>query len=307
MALDADVLMDRIQLKQKLKKWQVISFCLLALAFFALIAPYAGKNGPVVGKPYIARVSLEGMLLDDTYRDSVLSDLVDDKEAKAVIVSIDSPGGTTAAGESLYSQLRDISNSGKPVVAVMKTLAASGGYMTALGADYIVARRGTITGSIGVLMESPEFTELADKVGVTFNVIKSAELKASPSPFEKMTPKSQAAMQAVIDDFYKYFVDLTAERRNLDRDKALELADGRVYTGNQAVENGLIDAIGGEKEAIEWLEKEKKIEAGLDIEDISTIEPDKGLLSDLFGDMKKSQIYQKLNLQGMLAVWYPNN
>jgi len=310
MSLTPDILLDRVQLKSRLRKWQVISallaiFALLSLTIYATPNKDKEVNVGDVKEAYIARIKIDGVIMDDTYREKVLKKLSEDKYAKAVIVSIDSPGGTTAGGEELYEQVRDIAESGKPVVVVMRTLAASGGYMVALAGDHIIARNGTITGSIGVLLQSAEFTGLASKIGVTFNSIKSTELKASPSPFEKMTPRAEAAIKSLIDDYYGYFVKLVAERRKLDLDTAKQLADGRVYTGTQALKNGLIDEIGGEKEAMAWLIKNKKISSKLEVEDVKTIEPEKGLKDVLFGDSKETKIFDQITANGLLAIWRP--
>ncbi len=310
MTEQADILLDRKQLKQRLRKWQVIALLLTIIACLLVGSQFnpGEKDKVKVGETshdYIARIKVDGMILDDTYRDKVLKKLIDDKHAKAVILSIDSPGGTTAGSEELYEEFRDISKSGKPVVVVMRTLAASGGYMTALAGDRIYARKGTITGSIGVLMQSAEFTQLAEKVGVRFDTIKSSELKASPSPFEVMTPKAKAAIQSLIDDFYAYFVDVVAERRHLTHDRAKELADGRVYSGNQAAQNGLIDEIGGEKEAIQWLNKVKKVDSKLEVEDISTTEPEKSLKDVLLGDTKEKSMIDQITTSGLLAIYHP--
>ena len=310
MTLTPDILLDRVQLKQRLRKWQIAAAILTVVAILGLAlsgktSNSEEKNVGDVKEDYIARIKIDGMILDDTYRDKVLKKLLDDKYAKAIILSIDSPGGTTAGSEELYDQVLDISKSGKPVVVVMRTLAASGAYMTALGGDHIIARNGTITGSIGVLMQAAEFTGLAEKIGVTFNTIKSSELKASPSPFEKMSPKAQAAIQSLIDDFYVYFVNTVAERRHLDITKAKELADGRVYTGTQAAKNGLVDEIGGEKEALAWLQKNKKISTKLEVQDISTKEPEKSLKDVLFGDSKEAVMLDKITTSGLLAYWQP--
>lgn len=310
MSLTPDILLDRVQLKARLRKWQIASavlavFALLALTVFSNPGKDKEVNVGEVKEDYIARIKIDGVIMDDTYRDKVLRKLTNDKYAKAVILSIDSPGGTTAGGEELYEQVREISKSGKPVVVVMRTLAASGGYMAALAGDHIIARNGTITGSIGVLLQSAEFTGLADKIGVTFNTIKSSELKASPSPFEKLTPRAQEAIQSLIDDYYNFFVQLVAERRKMDFAKAEKLADGRVYTGSQAVKNGLVDEIGGEKEALAWLQKNKKISEKLEVEDVKTKEPEKSLKDVLFGDSKETKILDQITANGLLAIWQP--
>ena len=309
MSLDPDVLVDRVILKRRLRKWQLFAILALLLSSLALLPTGKARNEYSVSvKPktdYIGRISIENEIMDDPYRDKVLSDLLEDNHLKALVVSIDSPGGTTAGSESLYYQIRDISASGKPVVVVMKTLAASGGYMTALAGDYIIARKGTITGSIGVLVQSFEITKLAEKLGIKFNTLKTSELKASPSPFEELTPKSAEAIQSLLQDFYDFFVDTVAERRKMPREKAAMLADGRIYSGNQAVKNGLIDAIGGEKEALEWLRKEKKISKTLEVEDVSVIKPEQNLRDMLLGDKSKTKILDKFLSEGFLAVWRP--
>lgn len=304
--MNADEIIDRIRLKQRLRKWQMLTLLVVILALLVLIKSVNGVKTEVGGihGDYIARVTLEGIILDDLYREKVLQELAEDKNAKALILRIDSPGGTTVGGEAIYGQIRKISEAGKPVVVVMRTVAASGGYMAAIAGDRIFARHGTITGSIGVIAQTAEFTELASKFGIKLENFKSAELKATPSPFEKTTPKAAAALQNVIDDFYNYFVTLVAQRRGLTQEKALELADGRVYTGAQAAVNGLIDAIGGEEEAKEWLETEKKINKNTKIQDIEIIEPETTLLEHILGDPERSQIYQRLNLSGLLAIWY---
>src|SRR5262249_34918350 len=147
----------------------------------------------------------------------------------------------------------------KPVVAVMRSIAASAGYMVALAADHIVAREGTITGSIGVLIETAEVTELAEKIGIKPVLVKSSPLKGTPSPFEKTTPEAERVIRDVVNDFYNRFVDMVAERRALPRDRVVQLADGRVYSGRKAAEDKLIDGIGGEDEAVKWLVTEKHI------------------------------------------------
>ncbi len=308
MKQDADAILDRIKLKQNLRKWQVFAIVALLLFLLTLVGMNMSRGNAELKKmreDYIARVELSGIILDDPYREKVLAELAEDKHAKAVIFNIDSPGGTTVGGEALYGELRKLSDAGKPVVVVQRTLAASAGYMASIAGDRIYARKGTITGSIGVLAQSAEITDLAERLGIKLETFKSAELKASPSPFEKTTPKSAAAMQAVIDDFYNFFVDLVAERRKLSPEKARELSDGRVYTGRQALANGLIDAIGGEEDAKKWLQTEKKLPKSIKVEDIEIIEPEKTLTEKIFGKPERSQIYQRLNLSGLLAIWHP--
>ena len=183
-----------------------------------------------------------------------------------MILRIDSPGGTTAGSEAVYEAVRKISAK-KPVVAVMDTVAASGGYITALAADHIVARGNTITGSIGVIFSFPEVSKLLDTVGIKMEELKSGELKAEPSPYKPVTEKVRAVSMEMVKDGYDWFTGLVAERRQLPMPRVVELSDGRVYTGRQALAVKLIDEIGGEEQAVAWLETEKKLAANLPIED----------------------------------------
>jgi protease-4 len=221
-----------------------------------------------------------------------------------LLVHIDSPGGTVVGGENLYLALRRVAEK-KPVVAIMAELATSAGYMVALGTDHIVARQGTVTGSIGVLMQSVEVTDLLTKIGITAESIKSAPLKASPNPLEKLTPDARAAAEDVVMDMYDMFVDMVSERRGMDRDATLKLADGRVYTGRQAMQNGLIDEIGGEREARVWLKSAHNIDDSLPIS-LVTIRRAKGFLSGLLDDLVGKALFsERLRLDGLISLWHP--
>jgi len=188
----------------------------------------------------------------------------------------------------------------------MRSIAASAGYLIALGADHVIARDGTITGSIGVLIETAEITDLAEKLGIKPVIIKSAPLKGSPSPFEKMTPEADKAAHDVINDFYGRFVDIVAERRHLPHDTALQLADGRIYSGKRAFEDKLIDGLGGEDEAMKWLVDEKHIQAGLDIKDVK-VDQGNSLLEQLT-QSTAGKFFQRssVTLDGLVAIWHPH-
>ena len=303
MAINADTLLDRLYLKSQITKWRI-----LAVVFAMLVLIVAGEryntHSPIE-KDFVARVTLDGIIMDDQKLYDLIDDVGDNPKAKAVIVWLDTPGGSAVAGEETFLRLRELSKK-KPVVAVMRSLSASAGYMIALGADYIFAREGTITGSIGVLIESAEITELAEKIGVKPIIIKSSPLKGSPSPFEKATPEANRAIQAVIDDFYNRFVDIVAERRGLPREKVVLLADGRVYSGKSAFQNKLIDAIGGEEDAMKWLVEKKNISQDIDIKDISKKDDSSwldGLTQSIAGNFF---IHSSLGLDGMSAIWHPH-
>jgi protease-4 len=197
--------------------------------------------------------------------DATLKEVEENHKAKALILTISSPGGTTVGSEAVFERLRKISNK-KPVVSVLGEVAASGGYIAAIGADHIIARGNTITGSIGVIMEYPDLTELLTKIGITVQTIRSSEIKGGPSPFRKSTPEARAAEKVLIDESHQWFRGLVEDRRGLNGSKLDTVADGRVFTGRLALDLGLIDAFGGFDEAIEYLDSLDSIEAKLPVD-----------------------------------------
>lgn len=301
---DPDSLIDRRRLKRHLSAWRILAI-LLALA---AIAAAVGRSGIYEGRDHVAVLEIKGIITTDRDREKALRKLAEDDRVKALMVRIDSPGGTVVGGESLYRQLRNIAAK-KPVVAVMGEVAASGGYMTALAAERIFAREGTITGSIGVILQSVDVTALLDKIGVQPEAIKSAPLKAVPSPLEKLTPAGRAATQVLVDDMYNMFQDMVVQSRNLPPAKVHELADGRVFTGRQAVANGLIDQIGGESEARAWLATRgvpqslpaRKLE--IEHEDDFFASAGQSMISALTG---KTYLSERLTLDGLVALWHPD-
>lgn len=301
MSLNADSLIDRLYLKGQINKWRALAIVFAVLVL--LVSVRGALPAKMIDGDYIARVTISGIIGDDQKIYDLISGLEDDKKVKAVFVWLDTPGGSAVGGEEIYLRLRKLSEK-KPVVAVMRSISASAGYMIALGTDYIFARSGTITGSIGVIIETAEITELAEKLGIKPISIKSSPLKAAPSPFEKSSPEAEKIIKDMIMDFYSHFVDITAERRKLTREKALALADGRVYSGKQAVDNKLIDAIGGEAEAKSWLVENRNIPEKLSIVDVEIEKEDK--LLDRIMNGLVGQFWQKsrVGLDGLLALWH---
>jgi protease-4 len=318
MSLTADQIVDRRSLRRKLSFWRVVAFVALALAIVAAIVFAAGRDR-LTGwlSPQIARVTISGFITEDRDQLELLDRIAKADAVKGVIVEIDSTGGATAGGEALYEALRRLSDK-KPTVATMGTVGASAAYMAAIAADHVIARRTTITGSIGVLFQYPEVSQLLDKVGVQMEEVKSSPLKAEPSPFKPASPEALAVIGSVVRDTYDWFVDIVAERRNLERGDALILADGRIYTGRQALDAKLIDEIGGEEQALAWLAT-KGVDAKLPIRDWEPADRSRGFFS---ADMAliwiarqlgiapggadaliDGTLRDRLKLDGLLSVW----
>lgn len=300
MSLYADHLVERQRLKRRLLLWRIVALVIIGGVILSSFTDI--KN--ISRGDHIARLSISGILVDDLEREQALDELKSDSEVLALIVRIDSPGGTVVGGESLYHQLRAVGNE-KPVVAVMGSMATSAGYMTAIGTDRLFAREGSLTGSIGVLMQTADVTGLLGKIGVKPDTIKSGPFKAQPNPLEVTTPAARQAIKDVVMDMYGMFVELVAERRNMDLGQAKALADGRVYSGRQALANGLIDAIGSETEAVAWLEKTEKVPVGLAIRDVIIEHPGGALQNFVNGMVGKTLFSERLTLDGLISLWQP--
>ncbi len=299
MAFDPDRLIERRRLKRGLIIWRTLA--IVGLVVLAIVAVMRFGSDGVMGER-IVRLWVDGLVIDDPRLETKLDDIAKDSGVKAVIVRIDSPGGTATGGEAMYLALRRIAQK-KPVIAVMGTTAASGGYMVALAADQVFARVSTITGSIGVILQTAELTELLADLGIKAEAIKSGPLKAQPSPFEPMTDEARTAVKAVIDDTYKMFVDMVVERRNLPRDVVLTLADGRIFTGRQAKELGLIDAIGGEQEALEWLKTNRAIASDLPISELKREDFEGDWLDSVSTRLGNAIVPARLRLDGLVTLW----
>jgi protease IV len=308
MISEAELIVDRRRLKRRVTFWRILAV-LLALATVAALAWSQGWTGG----NQIARLRIDGLITGDQKTMDLLKKVAEEDRVKAVILRIDSPGGTTAGSEAVYDAVRKIAAK-KPVVAVMDTVAASGGYITALAADRIVARGNTITGSIGVIFSMPEFSKLLDTVGVTMEELKSGDLKAEPSPYKPMSEKARAVSMELVNDGFVWFKGLVAERRNLPMPTVDVLSDGRVYTGRQAVANKLIDELGDEGTAVAWLEKDKAVAPRLPVRDWQPEGSGEGLglgfqAADLIlkslGLNGFQEAARRAQLDGLLVLWHP--
>lgn len=298
MSLDADAMVDRRRLKRRLAFWRVAAALLAAAA----IAAVWFQTRP--GEYAVGRLEISGFIVEDAERDRLLRRLAGDDRVRALLVRINSPGGSVAGSEELFLALREVA-AAKPVVALIGTVGASGGYITALGAERIYARETSLTGSIGALLQSFEATDLLESLGVRPVTIKSAPLKGTPSPLEALSPDARTALQQVIDDSYAWFLGIVRERRQLTGAELAAVADGRIMTGRQARDARLVDAIGGEAEARDWLASERDVSAELPTVDLD-LDQDVPLATRLIRGVAGNILNREpLILDGLLALWHP--
>ncbi len=325
MSLDADTIVDRRRMRRKLTFWRVVA---ILIAICAVVAAGAALRAPgtamLTGTPAgtIARITITGLIRSDQERVEALERLGKSR-AQAVIVHVNSPGGTTAGSEQLHDALLRLKEQ-KPIVVVIDGLAASGGYITAIAADHIVAQETSLVGSIGVLFQYPNVGDLLKTLGVKVEEIKSTPLKAAPNGFEPTSPEARAAIEAIVSDSYAWFRGLVKSRRQLDDATLERVADGRVFTGRQGIALKLVDELGDERAAVAWLAKEKSIDPKTPVRDYRL----RDRLSDLpflhtaaiaaldavglpalarrLEEWGAVQAIERLNLDGLLALWHPS-
>ncbi|WP_375332591.1 MULTISPECIES: signal peptide peptidase SppA [unclassified Candidatus Tisiphia] len=304
MTITPDYIIERKQNKLKLRLWKLATILMFIVLIVVMIKKFDLSSSEYVttNSNYIAAVSIEDIIFEDTKRDKRLEKIIDDDKINALIVNVNSPGGTVVGSEKIYNILRKISAK-KPVVIVMGTLAASGGYLISLGGDYIISHNGTITGSIGVILQTLEVTDLAKTLGITFNNFKSGELKAAPNPTEKVTEAVRQAIMSNVQDTYDYFIELVALRRGLAIEEVKKIADGRIYSGRQALKLKLVDAVGSEDDAIKWLQEVKKIDKDLKVKEFK-IKPKSKFLEIIMEDFDSVlPSFFKNKFQGIKAIF----
>jgi protease-4 len=320
MSLDADAIVDRRRMRRRLTFWRVTAVVVALVAIGGVTLFLIPGSRLMPQGAYISRIKIQGLIRGNQDRIEALERLGRSR-TKAVIVHIDSPGGTTAGSEQLYDALREL-QSKKPMVVVVDGLAASGAYIAALSADHIIANETSLVGSIGVLFQYPNFTDVLKTLGIKVEEVKSSPLKAAPNGFEPTSPEARAAIEAIVLDSYAWFKDLVKNRRKMDNGQLSRVADGRVFTGRQAVGLKLVDGLGNEKTALAWLEKEKRVPANTPVRDYS-LRPRFGELSFLhvaawtfeavglsaiahrIEEWGAVQAVERLNLDGLLALWHP--
>jgi protease-4 len=323
MSLDADLIVDRRRMRRKLTFWRVFAVLVAIVAIGAIAASLAPRGLGAPGRAQIARVNINGLIRNDADRVKALTELSKASYARAVIVHVDSPGGTTAGSEQLHNALRLVA-AAKPTVVVVDGLAASGGYIAAMASDHIVAQDTSLVGSIGVLFQYPNFADLLKTIGVQVETVRSTPLKAAPNGFEPTSPEAKAALDSIVKDSYAWFRGMVEDRRKLSGEALDKVADGRVFTGRQAITLKLIDEIGNEQTAIDWLAKQNGIDPKLPVRDwrltsrlsdlsflhmaAAAVLDAVGLstLARRFEDTGSVQALERLNLDGLLALWHPS-
>jgi len=233
----------------------ILALCLLffiGMVFFAVIyglSVLQGEGGSFSLREKVGVVRIEGMIGDNAEIIDQISEFADDDDIRAVVLRIDSPGGGVASSQEIYQAVRQLRNN-KKVVVSMGSIAASGGYLIATAADRIMANPGTITGSISALMHFANVEELLKKVGVRASVVKSGKFKDIGSPIREMTPEERELVQVIVNDIYDQFVTTVSENRKIPLEKVVKLADGRIFSGRQALDLHLVDELGGLQDAV---------------------------------------------------------
>jgi len=303
MSSETDLLLDRRRLKRRLSFWR--GFAVLAVVVAALIG--VARFG-TIERAHVARLAIDGLITQDRALDRDVRALADDTNVKALLLEVNSPGGSVAGGESLHDAIAAVAAK-KPVVVVMGGLAASAAYMISVPATRIFALPATLTGSIGVILESGNIGGLLAKIGVSSTVLVSGPLKGQPSLTEPLTPEGRQVLQGLVMNMYDQFVGYVAAGRHMDTARVRALADGRAYTGEQALKLGLIDALGDEGAARAWLARAKGISRSLPVQDVET----RSLIDrtffarfgPLFEGVMKTVTDQGLTLDGAWAIWQP--
>lgn len=318
--LETETVLDRRRLRRSVSFWRAAGIAGLALALAAL-AFGGDKLAALSGEKQIARIAIEGTITESRDQLKMLKEIAEADHVAGVLLYVNSPGGTTTGGEALYEGLREIAKK-KPLVAQFGTVAASAGYIVGLATDHIVARGNSITGSVGVIVQWPEFVELMGKLGVKVNEIKSGPLKAAPSPFEALNESGRKVAEGMVNDGFKWFVGLVEARRGLKPADVPGLLEGRIFSGREALDAKLIDQIGGEDEAVTWLKDVKNVDKAAKVVDWKPESTGSygfaGMASqaagrifgsvagELTGLLLRDRSISTLGLDGLLSVWHPS-
>lgn len=317
MSFASDMMVDRRQLRRQLTFWRVAAILAL-IAGIVTIGFILTREQRASGQAHIARMQIEGLITGKQETLDLIRE-IERSRASAVVLRISSGGGTTSGSEALYTEIKRLA-ARKPVIAVIDSVGASGAYMAAMGAERIVANGSAIVGSIGVIAQIPNVSKLLDTLGIKVEAVRSSPLKAMPSGVEPTTPEARAALELTVNDTYRWFRALVGERRKLEGEALAGVTDGRVFTGRQAIELKLVDALGGEREAIAWLEAEKGITKDLRVRDYKPRSQRSGIpgltalhqVARLLGlpvpealDLASERVLGAQVLDGLVSVWQP--
>lgn len=303
MGLDTDMLIERRRLKRRLSLWRAFA----VIAGIGAIAALVGIAAPpqaLPGRAHVARLNVRGFIGDDRRMLEAIERAAREDNVRALIVAIDSPGGSMAGGEGLHAAIRRFAER-KPVVAVMGGTGASAALMIAMPAHRVLARESTLTGSIGVLMQSFDLSGLMERLGIRPETLVSGPLKNQPGLFQPLSEEGRAALNRVIADLHGQFIAIVATGRRMEVARVRELADGRIFTGREAVALGLVDAIGTEREARAWLAAERSVPETTPVRDLEVRSRAERLLSTGVGTFINSLISEWLVVDGPRAVWQP--
>lgn len=248
------------KLKQNLFKWRLLAFVAVFLIIISSSSNVFDNN-----KNIIARVNINTPIINGYFSYDSIKEL-ENSNIKAIILNIDSQGGDVVESEKLYLLFRKLSKQ-KPLVSVINSMGASGAYIISMASDYIVAYNTSSIGSIGVILQTYEVTDLAKKMGISLTTYKNSSLKSAPNPLEKINPDVDMVISQQINDIYDYFLNIFIERRKIKVTEAQEIANGQIYTGRQALEYGLVDKIGTEEDALNFLR-----DNNIDIDNINIVD-----------------------------------
>src|SRR5262245_16056825 len=318
MTFETEAVLDRRRLRRRLSLWRVLAVTAGVLAVVFLLFSSVQQAG-LLEQRQIARITVERLITDDRDLLRVIKKAGESSKVAGVILFVNSPGGTTVGGEALFEALRELARS-KPLVAQFGTVATSAAYIAGLATDQIVARGNTITGSVGVIFQWPEFSQLLEKLGIKVNEIKSGPLKANPSPFQPLDEPGKAAAEKMVAESQRWFVNLVRTRRGIDTASVPGLEEGAVFSGRDALTYKLIDQIGGEAEVVRYLEEQRGVPKGLKIvdwkasseSDWSLVRIATGALARLTGISGFQQLghvlgedrLSSLRLDGLVSVWH---
>ncbi len=286
--------------KNKKKSYLRILFFLVIFLSLVLLSKFLTKTD----SNFIAKITINGVIIDNEEIFEDLSKLENDKNLSGLLIIVNSPGGTVVSSKQLYRKLKRISKS-IPTAVSMKEVAASGGYMVSLAGKKIFCYEGTLTGSIGVILQSANIQELMQNIGIKPIIFKSGELKAVPNPLETIELNGEENIKKVIKDLHDSFLSLVKNERKISEENLKLISDGRIFTGTAAKKINLVDEIGDESDAIKWLNNEIKSEKELEIIDIN----EKKMINSFFNFSIFKNLFNEVSFypNGLYAIWSLNN